>query len=94
MVDDASVRSPEPLERSAENPYAMEDQVNREEQIARNLAAVEIGGSWRHWETLGVLGAWAVVGLVLAPFVLRRMARRESGSRVEARRQRALQRGQ
>ncbi len=56
------------------------------------LAAVEIGQSWRHLETLGVLGAWAVVGLALAPIILRRMARRESGSRVEARRQRALQR--
>jgi ABC-2 type transport system permease protein len=55
-------------------------------------AAVEIGGSWRHLETLGVLGAWALVGLVLAPVVLRRMARRESGSNMEARRQRALQR--
>jgi ABC-2 type transport system permease protein len=56
------------------------------------LAAVEIGGSWRHLETVGVLGAWAVVGLVLAPVILRRMARRESGSSVAARRERALQR--
>ncbi|MET7748648.1 ABC transporter permease [Micromonospora sp. NPDC005367] len=55
------------------------------------LAAVEIGGSWRHLETFGVLGAWAVLGLVLAPVVLRRMARRESGSRVAARRERAMQ---
>ncbi|MFC0504013.1 ABC transporter permease [Micromonospora costi] len=54
------------------------------------LAAVELGGSWRHLETLGVLGAWAVLGLVLAPIVLRRMARRESGSRVAARRERAM----
>jgi ABC-2 type transport system permease protein len=57
-----------------------------------NMAAVEIGHSWRHLETLGVLGAWAVVGLVLAPIVLRRMARRESGSSVAARREKALQR--
>ena len=56
------------------------------------LSAVEIGGSWRTLETVGVLGAWAVVGLVLAPMVLRRMARRESGSSVAARRERALQR--
>lgn len=56
------------------------------------MAAVEIGGSWRHLETLGVLGAWAVLGLVLAPVVLRRMARRESGSSVAARREKALQR--
>ena len=56
------------------------------------MAAVELGRSWRHLETLGVLGAWAVLGLVLAPVVLRRMARRESGSRVAARRERAMQR--
>ncbi|GIF73987.1 ABC transporter permease [Asanoa siamensis] len=53
---------------------------------------VEIGDSGRHLETLGVLGAWAVAGLLLAPPVLRRMARRESGSLVAARRDRALQR--
>jgi ABC-2 type transport system permease protein len=55
-------------------------------------AAVEIGGSWRHLETVAVLGAWAALGLLVAPVVLRRMARRESGSVVHARRQRALQR--
>jgi ABC-2 type transport system permease protein len=56
-------------------------------------AAVEIGQSWRHVETFGVLGLWAVVGLALAPRILRRMAQRESGSVVEARRQQALQYG-
>lgn len=56
------------------------------------LAAVEIGQSWRHLETAGVLGAWAVAGLILAPMVLRRMARRESGSAVAARREKAMQR--
>ena len=57
-----------------------------------DLSVVEIGQSWRHLETLTVLGAWALAGLILAPVILRRMARRESGSRVEQRRQRALQR--
>jgi ABC-2 type transport system permease protein len=57
-----------------------------------NLAAVELGGSWRHLETLGVLGLWAAAGLILAPIVLRRMARKESGSAVAARREKALQR--
>lgn len=57
-----------------------------------SLAAAEIGGSWRHLETVGVLGAWAVAGLILAPIVLRRMARRESGSIVAARREKAMQR--
>ncbi|MFF2963923.1 ABC transporter permease [Streptomyces sp. NPDC057963] len=54
--------------------------------------SVEIGDSWRHLETVGVLGGWALVGLLLAPAVLRRMARRESGSSVAARREKALQR--
>jgi len=57
-----------------------------------SAVVVEIGESWRTLETLGVLGVWAVVGLLLAPVLLRRMARRESGSSVEARRQTALQR--
>jgi energy-coupling factor transporter ATP-binding protein EcfA2 len=56
------------------------------------LAAAETGDSWRHLETVGVLGLWAVVGLVLAPILLRRMARRESGSRVAERRDKAMQR--
>lgn len=54
--------------------------------------AVEIAASWRHLETVAVLGVWTLVGLVLAPVVLRRMARKESGSSMDARRQRALQR--
>jgi len=53
---------------------------------------VEIGQSWRHLETIAVLGTWAVLGLLVAPIVLRHMARRESGSTVSARRERALQR--
>lgn len=55
-------------------------------------AAIEIAGSWRSMETAGVLGLWALVGLVIAPPVLRRMARRESGSVMEARKQQALRR--
>jgi ABC-2 type transport system permease protein len=46
------------------------------------MSVVEIGASWRHLETIAALGAWAVIGFVVAPIVLRRMARRESGSRV------------
>jgi ABC-2 type transport system permease protein len=57
-----------------------------------SAVVVEIGQSWRHVETLGVLAVWAVIGLTLAPIVLRRMARRESGSSVAARRDKALQR--
>jgi ABC-2 type transport system permease protein len=54
------------------------------------MAAVEIGHSWRHLATFGVLSAWVVIGLVLAPVLLRRIARRESGSNVAARREKAM----
>jgi ABC-2 type transport system permease protein len=64
----------------------------RSAMLPDSLAAAEIGESWRHLETIGVLGAWAVAGLLVAPIVMRRMARRESGSNVAARRERALQR--
>lgn len=57
-----------------------------------SAVAVELGESWRHLETIGVLGVWAVAGVLLAPVVLRRMARRESGSTVAERREKALQR--
>lgn len=54
------------------------------------LAAVELDGSWRLPYVLVALVVWSVIGLVAAPAVLRRMARRESGSRVAARRERAM----
>jgi ABC-2 type transport system permease protein len=54
------------------------------------LAAVEIGGSFRLPLVFVVLLAWSALGLVAAPALLRRMARRESGSRVAARRERAM----
>lgn len=56
-------------------------------------AAAEMGGEWRIGLTFVVLLAWALVGLVLAPILLRRMARRQSGSLVAAARDRVLNRG-
>ncbi|MEU8639125.1 ABC transporter permease [Amycolatopsis sp. NPDC048633] len=53
---------------------------------------VEIGQSWRPLPTLAVLLAWSVIGLALAPVLLRRMARREAGSSVAERREKAMQR--
>jgi ABC-2 type transport system permease protein len=58
--------------------------------LPESLSAVELTHSWRHLETFGVLALWAVLGLTLAPALLRRMARRESGSAVAARRERAM----
>jgi ABC-2 type transport system permease protein len=54
-------------------------------------AVLEIGESWRTLQTVAVLGAWAVAGALITPGVLRRMARRQSGSTVEAAKEQALQ---
>ena len=54
------------------------------------MSAVEIDGSWRLPLVFAVLAAWSVLGLAAAPPLLRRMARRESGSLVVARRERAM----
>ncbi|GAA5103017.1 ABC transporter permease [Nocardia iowensis] len=64
----------------------------RSAMLPDEAAAVELTGSWRQLETVGVLGVWAAVGLLIAPVVLRRMARRESGSSVAERRDKAMQR--
>ena len=54
-------------------------------------AAAELTGSWRTGQVALVLTAWAVVGLLVTPVVLRRMARRQSGSQVAAARDAAAQ---
>lgn len=53
-------------------------------------AALELGGTFRPLATFLVLAAWTVVGLLLSPLVLRRMARRTSGSEMEAGKQRSM----
>ncbi len=60
--------------------------------LPADAVVVEVGESWRYVETAGVLGAWAVAGLLLAPPVLRRMARRESGAAMAERHRKAMQR--
>ena len=56
-----------------------------------SAAALEAGGGWQTPETVLVLGAWAIAGALVTPVVLRRMARRQTASQVEAARQAALQ---
>jgi ABC-2 type transport system permease protein len=55
-------------------------------------AATLPGDSWHLPAAAAILAAWSVAGLIAAPLLLRRMSRRESGSRVAARRTRVLQR--
>ncbi|MGY2067188.1 ABC transporter permease [Blastococcus sp. SYSU DS0619] len=52
---------------------------------------VELGDSWRTGMTVLVLSAWAVFGMLVTPRVLRRMARRQSGSQVQQAKEAALQ---
>ncbi len=61
--------------------------------LPQDAVALEIGQSWRVLETVGVLGAWSVIGLLLAPLALSRMARRQSGSEVAAARDRVMAKG-
>lgn len=58
-----------------------------------SAAAAELAGSWRTGETVVILVIWAIVGMLIAPRVLRRMAQRESGSTMEQRKHQAIQRG-
>lgn len=60
--------------------------------LPASAAALEPGGTFRPLATFVVLAAWAVVGLLLAPPTLRRMARRTSGGEMEAGKQRSMRR--
>ena len=61
--------------------------------LPAEAVALEIGASWRTWETFAVLGLWVAIGVVLAPIALRRMSRRQSGSALASTRERVLSRG-
>lgn len=56
-----------------------------------SAAMLEIGDSWRTAQTVVILSLWAIAGFLIAPVVLRRMAKRQSGSQVEAARHEATQ---
>lgn len=65
----------------------------RSAMLPANMAAPEISGSWRTIEMFAVLGLWAALGLLLAPIVLRRMARNQSGSALAKVRERIMSKG-
>jgi len=56
------------------------------------FVGAESGESWRTLESLGVLGGWAIAGVILAPLLLQRVSRRDSFATLAQRRERALQR--
>lgn len=61
--------------------------------LPAEMVTVEIGQSWRTLEMFAVLGVWAVIGFLLAPMLLRRMARRQSGSAIAKVRERYMSKG-
>ncbi|WP_100447990.1 ABC transporter permease [Glycomyces xiaoerkulensis] len=63
----------------------------RHAMLADSAVVVEIGGSWRTLTMFAVLAAWSITALAAAPKLLSRMARRESGSTMAARRQKMYQ---
>ncbi len=65
----------------------------RSAMLPPEMVAVEIGQSWRTVEMFAVLGVWAVIGFLLAPILLRRMARRQSGSALAKVRERYMSKG-
>ena len=65
----------------------------RSAMLPAEMVAVEIGQSWRTAEMFAVLGVWAVIGFLLAPILLRRMARRQSGSALAKVRERYMSKG-
>lgn len=64
----------------------------RSTSLPAGAEALEIGGAWHPGIAAAVLAAWAVVGVVLAPLVLRRVTSRQTAGAMAARLQAHLQR--
>jgi ABC-2 type transport system permease protein len=65
----------------------------RAAMLPAEMVVLEVGKSWRSGEMFAVLSAWAAMGLLLAPILLRRMARRQAGSAVTRVRERIMSKG-
>ena len=65
----------------------------RAAMLPAEMVVAEIGQSWRTVEMFAVLGVWAAIGLLLAPILLRRMARHQSGSAMAEVRARIMSKG-
>lgn len=65
----------------------------RAAMLPAEMAAIEIGASWRFFEMFAVLSVWSIIGLIIAPVILRRLARTHSGSAVAQARERVMAKG-
>ncbi len=61
--------------------------------LPEGAAVAEIGGTWRPGVAVAILIVWSVIGLVVGPPLLRKMARKVSGSEMQAGRERFMKRG-
>lgn len=87
-------RMPEPVQWAAQAfPLYWQGLGLRSVFLPDAALGAEIAGSWRPLETAAVLGAWALAGLLTAPWLLLRAARRESGARLAARQERRAAQG-
>lgn len=85
---------PEPVQQAASVfPLKWMAQGLRSALLPDSARAAEAAGSWELPMVALVLTAWTVLGFLLAVPLLRRAARRESGSRLTARHRKAAQSG-
>ncbi|EGX54812.1 multidrug ABC transporter permease [Streptomyces zinciresistens K42] len=85
---------PEPVQRvAALFPLKWIAQGLRSALLPDSARAAEAAGAWELPMVALVLSVWAVLGFLLAVPLLRRAARRESGSRLSARQHKAAQNG-
>jgi ABC-2 type transport system permease protein len=85
---------PGPVQQAASAfPLKWTAQGLRSALLPDSARAAEPAGSWELPMVAAVLTAWTVVGFLLAVPLLRRAARRESGSRLTARQRRAAAEG-
>lgn len=61
--------------------------------LPEEAAVAELGNVWQPGVAVVVLLAWSVVGMLFAPRLLRKMARKVSGSEMQSRKEEMLNRG-
>ncbi|MBB4917876.1 ABC transporter permease [Streptosporangium saharense] len=67
-------------------PLYWEGHALRAAFLPQSAAAAELGGTWQLGTAATVMGVWTIAGMVLAPWLLRKVTREESGTRQAERR--------
>ncbi|MFF4992008.1 ABC transporter permease [Streptosporangium saharense] len=67
-------------------PLYWEGHALRAAFLPQSAAAAELGGTWQLGTAATVMGVWTIAGMVLAPWLLLKVTREESGTRQAERR--------